>query len=312
LINMLLLGGLGLLVILWALVLIIPVRCGHFVYWLLINLEFRIYGLKRGEVDIGEMIISLYRNEFTDRPTLIMLHGFSADKDNWLRFARYFTRDFNVVIPDLAGHGDTEYDPSWDYGMPAQAGRVAKLIAQLKIDQVHVIGNSMGGFICAHFARMYPRQTLSATLVDPAGVVSPEVSDMDKMLAQGRNPFEIHNRQEFDGFYAMTMAKPPYVPGFVLQAISDDYQQHREQLRDIFSHSREQDLLDSSLGEIKAPVLLLWGEEDRLIHVSSVDVWKAGINNIQVKTWPGTGHMPQLEIPKESAEAYRMFLNQIV
>jgi abhydrolase domain-containing protein 6 len=55
----------------------------------------------------------------------------------------------------------------------------------------------------------------------------------------------------------------------------------------------------------------LWGEEDRLIHVSSVNVWKAGINDIQVKTWPGIGHMPMLEIPQESAGVYRQFLGQI-
>ena len=79
----------------------------------------------------------------------------------------------------------------------------------------------------------------------------------------------------------------------------------------IFGDILESDLLDSSLNEIHVPVLLLWGEEDRLIHVSSVDVWKAGINDIQVKTWPGIGHIPMLEIPRESAEVYRQFLGQI-
>ncbi len=134
---------------------------------------------------------------------------------------------------------------------------------------------------------------------------------MNRMLANGRNPFLVHNRQEFDSFYAMTMENPPYVPGFVLEAISEKYQQRREQLMQIFGDIRETELLDSSLNEIRAPVLLLWGEEDRLIHVSSVGVWKDGIKDIQVKTWPGVGHMPMLEIPEESAGVYRKFLGQI-
>jgi len=238
----------------------------------------------------------------------VMLHGFSADKDNFIRFARYFTDDFNVVIPDMAGHGDTGFEKSWDYTMPVQASRVAKIIKQLKIKKVHVIGNSMGGFISAYFAKMYPQQTSSATLVDPAGVISPEDSDMNKMLAQGLNPFLVNNRQEFDSFYAMTMENPPYVPDFVLEAIFEKYQQRREQLIQIFGDILETDMLDSSLDEIHVPVLLLWGEEDRLIHVSSVGVWSAGIEGIQVKIWPGIGHMPQLEIPKESAGVYRQFL----
>ena len=99
--------------------------------------------------------------------------------------------------------------------------------------------------------------------------------------------------------------------GFVLEAISEKYQRRREQLMHIFADIRETDLLDSSLDEIHAPVLLLWGEEDRLLHVSSVDVWKAGIKDIQVKTWPGIGHMPMLEIPKVSAAVYRQFLTPI-
>jgi abhydrolase domain-containing protein 6 len=194
--------------------------------------------------------------------------------------------------------------------MPAQASHLAKIIEQLEIEKVHVIGNSMGGFISAYFSIMYPQQTLSVALVDPAGVTSPQASDMNKMLVNGRNPFLVHNRQEFDSFYAMTMENPPYVPGFVLEALSEKYQQRREQLLLIFNGILQTDSLDSSLNEIHAPVLLLWGEEDRLIHVSSVKVWSEGIKDIQVKTWPGIGHMPMVEIPQESAEVYRQFLDQ--
>jgi len=309
--KLLLLAGLGLLAILATLILFVPAKFGYVVYESITDLEAGIYGLEQSQVDIGEMKISLYTNELTDRATIVMVHGFSADKDNLIRFARYFTDDFNVVIPDMAGHGETGFEESWDYTMPAQASRVAKIIEQLKIEKVHVIGNSMGGFISAYFAKMYPQQTLSVALVDPAGVIAPEASDMDKVLAKGRNPFLIHSRQEFDSFYAMTMEHPPYVPGFVLEAISEKYQQRREQLMQIFGDIRETDLLDSSLNEIHAPVLLLWGEEDRLIHVSSVGVWKAGIKDIQVKTWPGIGHMPMLEIPEESAGVYWEFLGRI-
>lgn len=309
--NILLFSGLIMLAIWIVLILVMPAKIGHVVYENITDLEAQLYGLEQIQVDIGEMHISLYKNEFADRPTIVMVHGFSGDKDNFIRFARHFTDDFNVIIPDMVGHGDTGFKKSWDYSMPAQASHLAKLIEQLNIEKVHVIGNSMGGFISAYFSIMYPQQTLSVALIDPAGVTSPEASDMNKMLANGHNPFLVHNRQEFDSIYAMTMENPPYVPGFVLEALSEKYQQRREQLMLIFDGILQTDLLDSSLGEIHAPVLLLWGEEDRLIHVSSVNVWKAGIKDIQVKIWPGTGHMPMLEIPQQSAETYRQFLSRI-
>ena len=305
-----LLVGLGIIAVIWALILLMPAKCGRVVYGLSVKIESRLSGLRRSKIDIGEMEISLYHNKITDRPTILMLHGFSADKDHWVRFARYFRKDFNIVIPDMAGHGDTGYDQSWDFTMPAQATRLAKLAEQMGISKMHLIGNSMGGFVVAHLALMHPELTLSIGLFDPAGVKAPESSDMDKMLAVGNNPFLLDNREEFNSFYAMTMNKPPFLPEFVLEAMSEKYQQRREQLRSIFSHRREQDLLDDSLKNIAAPTLLLWGEEDRLIHVSSVSVWEAGIEDIQTKIWPGIGHMPMLEIPKESAFLYRQFLDQ--
>ena len=79
----------------------------------------------------------------------------------------------------------------------------------------------------------------------------------------------------------------------------------------IFADFHEKDMLDTQLNEIQVPVLLLWGQEDRLIHVSSVDVWKAGINNIQVEVWEGIGHMPMVEVPKKTAALYQNFLNKL-
>lgn len=166
----------------------------------------------------------------------------------------------------------------------------------------------MGGFIAAHFAKNFPDRTLSALLIDPAGVLSPQPSDMDKMLSKGRNPFEINNHKEFKEFYAMTMAQPPWLPEFVLAAISEQYQKRRPELRLIFRDFYNQHMLDNELDEIHVPMLLLWGEEDRLIHVSSAAVWRAGIPNIQVEIWPGIGHMPMVESPERTATLYKTFL----
>mgnify|MGYP000114214384 CR=1 FL=1 len=291
--------------------LIMPAKIGRAVYDSAAELEAGVYGLETKYTDIGEMNISLYQNELSDRPTVLMLHGYSADKNVWPRFARYFTDDYNVLIPDMAGHGLTGFDAEWSYTGPAQVERLIKLLDKLGIQQVHIIGNSMGGFISAHFARMYPLRTLSAALVDPAGVASPQPSTMGNMLAKGQNPFEIHNREDFDTFYNMTMAEPPWFPDFILEAVSEKYQHRRAQLAQIFGDFHGRDPLDNLLHEITVPALLLWGAKDQLIHVSSVDVWQQGIKQIQVKVWPDIGHMPMLEVPEDSARVYQQFITQI-
>ena len=287
-------------------------RIGALTYRLVADAESRIYGLREEFVDLGEQRMAIYQGGPVDaKGVIVLLHGYSADKDVWPRFARHLLDDYRVIIPDLAGHGATGFDPGWDYSAPAQARRVATLLDRLGIEQAHLAGNSMGGFIAAHFALAYPQRTRSVLLIDPAGVESPQPSDMGRMLAAGRNPFEVSSRKDFDEFYAMTMASPPWLPGFVLAAMAQKYQDRRGELAQIFRGFYQRDLLDAQLGRIPAPALLLWGREDRLIHVSSAPVWAAGLPNVQLQIEDGIGHMPMVERPAQTAERYRRFLQQL-
>ena len=288
-----------------------PSKLGHFIYHKGLPLEASLYGFKVKNVSIGELSMSLYDNEKYDKPTIVMLHGYTANKDVWVRFAKYFCKQYRVIIPDMAGHGDTEFKTGIDFGISAQTARIVALIDVLNISRVHIIGNSMGGFIAATFAKDYPGRTLSAALVDPAGVKSPELSDMDKMLAQGKNPFQIFNEQDFKHFYAMTMENPPYAPKAVLDVVSDIYQTRRAQYTEIFCDFHGSTMLDDKLKHITVPVLLLWGAKDRLIHVSATDVWRTGVSDIQITTWPDIGHMPMMEVPKKSAQRYSDFLTNL-
>lgn len=291
----------------------LPASVGHSLLEKGMRLEAEFYGLEQYQIDIGEMPITYYSNmasNYENRPTLLLLHGYSADKNVWPRFSKHFHDNFYVLIPDMAGHGETGFQESWDYSTPAQAERMFKFLEKLNVENAHLIGNSMGGLISAHFALKYPKVTLSATLIDPSGVFSPEPSLMDTMLENGRNPFEVNNRREFDEFFEMTMANPPYVPDLMLEAVSDKYQERKLELRHIFSQIHHQDMLEKALDKIQPPVLLLWGAQDQIIHVSSVEIWNAGVPNIQTKVWEDIGHMPMLELPSESAQVVTNFIEK--
>lgn len=273
------------------------------------RLEARLYGLTVEQATVDGLHMTYYRGgPRNGAQTIVLLHGYSADKQVWPRFARHLLDRYQVIIPDLGGHGDSDFLPEQSYSAPAQAHRVALLLDQLHIDQVHIAGNSMGGFISAHFALAYPQRTLSLGLVDAAGVKSPRPSELEQMLAAGRNPFIVHSREEFDAFYAMTMSKPPLLPGFVLAAIAQQYEARQARLQKIFDDFHDRDLLDGRLGEIAAPTLVLWGNEDRLIDVSAAEVWSAGLPHGQKVIEQGIGHMPMMEDPVDTAKIYADFL----
>lgn len=282
---------------------------GHWVYHDGGQIEARLYGFHTERVAAGDSTFTVYRGgSGAGRETIVMLHGYSADRQVWVRFARHFLDGYEVIIPDLAGHGDTGFVAGLDYSAPAQARRVMAMLDTLGIRQAHVVGNSMGGFIAAHVALAYPDRTRSATLIDPAGVTSPEPSDMGKLLVAGCNPFEVHSRAEFDDFYAMTMAQPPWLPGFVLAAMAESYQQRRPQLAEIFQGFNNRDLLNDRLAEIRVPTLVIWGAKDRLIHVSAADRWLAGLPDGRKLIYPRLGHMPMVENPAGTAEDVKTFI----
>lgn len=286
-------------------------RIGHWLYDASSALEARLYRLKKHPVAIDGMTLATYMGgPTTASQTLLLLHGYSADKSIWLRFARHFSNDCRVLIPDLGGHGATGFDASQDYSIPAQGRRLLQLLDACQVARVHLVGNSMGGYIAAWLAATSPERVASLTLFDPAGVSAPEPSDLERMLAAGRNPFLIDTRADFDTFYGMTMADPPWVPEVVLAAIAERYRQRRPQLAKIFDDFHGSAPMEPLLGSIQAPTLLLWGREDRLLHASSALIWARGIPQLQVEIWQGIGHMPMVERPNRSARLYRQFLQQ--
>jgi abhydrolase domain-containing protein 6 len=277
-------------------------RIGGEVLALASKIETTLYGLHRAEIEISDSRLMSWQGGSEDSAeTVVMIHGYSSEKTVWMRFARHFTDRYRVVILDLPGHGETAFDPALKYDSVSQGERVLQAMDALGIASAHIIGNSMGGFISAQIALHHPERVRSAILIDAAGVVAPNTSDMERMRAQGRNPFEMSTRAEFDTFYAMTMAQPPWLPRMILDYMADDYIARREPLARIFHDFHDVDMLDARLSEFSVPVLLLWGERDRLLDISSAEVWKNGIPGAELITYPELGHMPMLEDTSRSS-----------
>lgn len=285
-------------------------RIGHLLYDASVALEARLYRLQKVPVQIGEETLMTYQGGPAQAPVILLLHGLSADKSIWLRFARHFNRDYRLLIPDLGGHGETAYAAHQDYRVPAQAQRLLRLLDACGIQRVQVIGNSMGGYIAAWLAAHAPQRISGLALFDPAGVEAPETSDLQHLLEQGKNPFLVRSRADFQHFYSLTMAAPPRVPEAVLAAIAERYQARRGQLARIFAELQASPPMEPELAKIQAPTLLLWGREDRLLHPSSAQVWAKGLPQAQVQLWEGIGHMPMVERPVRSARLYQQFLER--
>jgi abhydrolase domain-containing protein 6 len=273
--------------------------------------EARAYGLRESRVDAVDTTLAVLEGGPADAPAVVLLHGFTADRVVWMRFAKHLVRDHRVVIPELAGHGASGFARGTGFSAPAQAARVAAVMERLGIDDAHVAGNSMGGFVAATLALDHPGRVRSLLLSDAIGVASPEPSEAELQIRSGRNPFFLDDVADFPAFYAMTMAKPPFAPRLVRDAIAADYVARRGDYEEIFTDVFDVATLDDRLGEIDVPTLVMWGEQDRLVHPSTARTWADGIAGARTVTYPEAGHMPMLELPGRTAADYRAFLARV-
>ncbi|GGA81848.1 hypothetical protein GCM10011521_20230 [Arenimonas soli] len=243
-----------------------------------------------------------------DAEAFVLLHGFSGEARVWTRFARYLAPNFRIIIPDLAGHGDSDFDSQLDYSIPAHAERVLALLDELGIARAHVAGNSMGGSIAAWIAAYRPERVATLTLISPAGLRAPSRSAFDQQLERGENPFLIEDRHAFDAFYAQIMARPPYTPGPVRDWIAHDFRERRERIARMFRDFVTSPDPTPVLSKISAPTLILWGGRDRIVDPSAASLWCHGITGSRTEVWPWLGHMPMLEDPRSTANCVAGFV----
>lgn len=272
-----------------------------------LGLEQSLADLERRDIQIDDHLIPTFvRNLDSDEPCAILVHGFTARAAHWFRLARHLPKEKCVVAMDLAGFGEATFHADGAYDAASQAHRIAKLMQTLALKQpADVMGNSMGGYIIAQLAVLHPELVNSLTLLNASGVSSPEPSTLAKQIAAGENGFFATDLEGFEQFYAMTMSEPPFVPGIIREAVGRMAISRINRHQYIFEQVRTT-VMDHDLSKIKAPTLVVWGDEDQLLHVSMTQTWRT-IPNSRVFVYRGIGHMPHLERPKQTASLFQRF-----
>jgi hypothetical protein len=103
-------------------------------------------GLVRKEVELPGGLRCVYLEGGRGEP-LMLIHGFGADKDTFVRVARHLTPHYHLIVPDVPGFGESAHPPAADYAPPAQVERLRALAKALGVGRLHLGGNSMGGQI---------------------------------------------------------------------------------------------------------------------------------------------------------------------
>lgn len=268
-------------------------------------------GLSSKQLEVADLSIHYYEGGPKDGETILMVHGFGADKNNWLQFARFFTKRYHVIALDLPGFGESSKPPA-SYDVGTQAERIAAFTQALGIKRLHIIGNSMGGHIAALYAARYPQQVASVALLDNAGIDAPQKSELYRRIEQGKpNPLVVNNAQQFEQLIDFVFYKAPALPERLKHYMAEQAIANSAMNTQIFSQLRERYIpLEPELPKIEAPTLLLWGDHDRVLDVSSIKVMQPLLKHPSVVVMKDCGHVPMIERPEETAGHYQAFLDK--
>jgi haloacetate dehalogenase len=108
----------------------------------------------------------------TDKPVLLLLHGFPQTHVMWHRVAQHLAQDYRLVMPDLRGYGDSSCEPGEpdhaNYSKRALAQEVIDLLDSLQVDRFYLCGHDRGGRVAHRLALDHPQRVLRLCVLDIA------------------------------------------------------------------------------------------------------------------------------------------------
>lgn len=227
--------------------------------------------------------------------TVLFVHGFGGDLDNWLFNLDALAERHTVIALDLPGHGQS------DRRLPGTtladlARFVAHFLDAVEIGSAHLVGHSMGGAIAAQLALDHPATVESIALIGSAGLGDEINTGYTEgfVTAQSRRDLKPVVEQLFAN------------PGLVSRQMLDDLLKYKRfdgigglltaLGQRLFRDGRQVEQPGRRLAETGKRVLVVWGAEDHVIPARHASHAPAGAT---VAVLDGAGHMVQMEKASE-------------
>lgn len=248
---------------------------------------------------------------------VVLLHGLGVFAESWLYNISALSDYFSVYAPDLIGFGRSD-KPRISYDMEVFDRFLLGFLDSLGLERVVLIGNSLGGGIALYFALTHPDRVEKLVLVDSAligrdvswGLRILSIPRLGRLLI-GKGSKEDLRRALRGSFYdpkfltddwieeAYRISKLPGVKHPFLSVIRNGVN---------LWGIRRRYVLTDRLHELKMPVLIVWGRQDRVIPVRYAYVAYRRIRSARLIIFEGCGHAPQIERYAQFNKAVLEFL----
>lgn len=238
-------------------------------------------------------------------PVVVLVHGLGSRKEDWTPVLEPLAQKYRLLVPDQIGFGKSE-KPLLDYSVQTYVDFLDEFLRQLKVEKASLVGESLGGWISALYAvelgngaHLTPVEKL--VLVDAAGLKqdAPIPNLNPNSLATMRGVME-------SVFYDTSWLNDEALRRIFTDKLSvhDSYTVRSFLGNPMIATER----VDDRLTKIKAPTLVVWGKQDKLIPMAMGERYAAGIAGAKLVSFDKCGHVPATEKTEEFLTAVTAFL----
>lgn len=244
--------------------------------------------------------------------TILLLHGFTASTATWDPWIRELSEEYRLVALDLPGHGLTRTPAEWRPTMDAYAETVEAFVEARGLGPVVLAGQSMGGHVAWEYALRRPERVRALVLVASAGwpETRPELTRENPSVAILRTEWGRKIMRDVDNSGVLRQGlKAAYQDdALVTDALVTRYAElmrapgRRDLIIDLTLGFRERRFATAdTMATIKAPTLILHGEEDVVVPVDHARRFDETIPDSTLIAYADVGHMVNEELPARSA-----------
>jgi len=240
-------------------------------------------------------------------PPVVLLHGIGSSATPFAPLiARLQPNVRRVIAPDYPGHGFSA-DPASEVTPLALFEAMTGVLDRLLDSPALVIGNSLGGAIALHYAVSRPERVAGLVLLSPAGAKSTD-QEWRQLIAS----FDLRSRAEAVAFLGRLYHRMPLVARLVAHELADATM-NRPAVRQILATATSNEAFTAEqLAALPMPVLLLWGQSERLLPESHFDYYRRHLPSHALIERPHRlGHVPQGDSPLRVANRILRFARRM-
>ncbi|NWJ47351.1 MAG: alpha/beta hydrolase [Chloroflexi bacterium] len=260
-----------------------------------------------------------------DAPVVLLTHGFLSSVRDWkanmLPLAENSPKPLRFIALDWAGFGLSDKG-NRAYSLYFFADFLRDFAIAMGLESFDLVGHSMGGKHNLAFAIFYPQYIRKFVLVDTDGFIT----ESWMMNSSGKPWFKpiqaiqlkaLGSPRLVKAFFSQAYHDKSFIPGDAklkegvrMLTMPDQIDALKALNQNYPSLSMRLTGLIERVPEIEKPTLIVWGRQDRIIHISCAEIAKSMLKNSRLHIFEECGHIPQIEKASEFNKLLLEFLNE--